>query len=195
MDKEQCPHCIESQERVRVAEAAKNRAYSERNKLVAAISKLFPASLERHGESDKTWEDDWRWIVFIDLPSGQVSWHIHDSELAQFNHLKRGGVGGRTWDGHTTEEKYARLGALSPAPSAPKPEGERPCHSDNCGVGCHNPSCENPAPSAPKTEGEKSCAPCGGIGKQWLIVSENEGYWVPCTTCCKPAEEEGHEDS
>ncbi len=88
----------------------KNNAYSERNKLVAALSKLFPASLETHPESDLTWENDWRWIVFINLPTGQVSWHIHDSELPQFSHLYR--ICGRVWDGHTTEEKYARLAAL-----------------------------------------------------------------------------------
>jgi len=88
----------------------KDGAYAERNKLVAALSKLFPASLERHEESDKTWEDDWRWIVFINLPTGQVSWHIHDSELPLFDHLYR--ICGRVWDGHTTEEKYRRLAAL-----------------------------------------------------------------------------------
>lgn len=95
---------------VEAGRKAKDGAYSERNNLVAALSKLFPASLERHEESDKSWEDDWRWIVFINLPTGQVSWHIHDSELPGFNHLHR--ICGRVWDGHTTEEKYARLAAL-----------------------------------------------------------------------------------
>jgi hypothetical protein len=88
---------------------AKDGAYAERNKLVAFISKIYPASLERHDENDKTWENDWRWIVFIDSPCGQVSWHIHDSELPMFAHLPRGA--GREWDGHTTEDKYARLSA------------------------------------------------------------------------------------
>ncbi|WP_040891313.1 WDGH domain-containing protein [Zavarzinella formosa] len=91
---------------------AKDAAYSERNKLVAALSKLFPAWLERH--PDSAWEDDWRWIVFLDLPvvsgSGQVSWHIHDSELSQFDHLER--RSGNSWDDHTTEEKYLRLACL-----------------------------------------------------------------------------------
>lgn len=99
-------------DRVKALEQSKDGAYSERNKLVAALSKLFPASLERHDENDKTWEDDWRWIVFINLPTGQVSWHIHDSELNQFSHLHR--ICGRVWDGHTTKEKYDRLAALLP---------------------------------------------------------------------------------
>ena len=98
-------------EKIAALEAAKNGAYSERNKLVAAMSKLFPASLERHPSDDKSWEDDWRWIVFIDLPSGQASWHLHDSELPQFAHLKR--EVGRKWDGHTNDEKYERLALLA----------------------------------------------------------------------------------
>lgn len=99
-------------------EVAKNQAYSERNQLVALLSKLFPASLERHNEADKEWEDDWRWIVFIDFGMrgteygqkvpGVLSWHIHDSELSRFDHLPRQ-KGVHTWDGHTTMEKYVRL--------------------------------------------------------------------------------------
>lgn len=85
----------------------KDLAYNERNKCVALIASLFPSSLERHPEEDASWEDDWRWIVFVDLPTGQVSWHIHDSELALFDHVPR--IQGRIWDGHTTEEKYDRL--------------------------------------------------------------------------------------
>lgn len=87
--------------------SAKDSAYAERNKLVAAISRIWPASLERHPDSDEGWEDDWRWIVFVDGPGGQMSWHIHDTELALFDHLPR--LAGRAWDGHSTEEKYARL--------------------------------------------------------------------------------------
>ena len=96
---------------VRRLQLAKNGAYSERNKLVAALSMMFPASLERHPEEDKTWEDDWRWVVYLDLPTGQASWHLHDSEVVQFGHLPR--MAGRKWDGHTTEEKYSRLAKLS----------------------------------------------------------------------------------
>lgn len=110
--------------------AAKDGAYSERNALVAALSRVFPGVLSRHPDEDESWEDDWRWIVFIDIPviryltfgdqrngpgphyvieSKQASWHIHDSELPLFSHLPREQ---RVWDGHTTEEKYARLAAL-----------------------------------------------------------------------------------
>ncbi len=103
--------------------AAMDVAYSERNQLVGALSKLFPASLERH-PIDEEWEDDWRWIVFIDLPAGQVSWHIHDDELDLFDHLPRSA--GRLWDGHGTEEKYSRLAALTPPDPAPSAPGSAP---------------------------------------------------------------------
>jgi hypothetical protein len=86
----------------------KNGAYSERNQLVKFLSKCFPSSIERHDGED--WEDDWRNVVFIDLPTGQASWHIHDSELANFEHLPRNR--GRKWDGHSTELKYQRLDDL-----------------------------------------------------------------------------------
>ena len=85
--------------------------YDERDRLVAAISKLFPSRLERHPDSDVTWDDEWRWIVFIDLPTGQASWHIHDRELPWFKHLTRSCS--KSWDGHTTEEKYQRLERLA----------------------------------------------------------------------------------
>ncbi len=89
----------------------KDGTYTERDSLVATLSKLLPSWLERHPDDDVDWEDDWRWIVFIDPPSGQMSWHIHDSELGWFDHLTRSGA--NRWDGHTTEEKYQRLAALA----------------------------------------------------------------------------------
>ncbi|MCK9513700.1 MAG: hypothetical protein M0R28_21085 [Pigmentiphaga sp.] len=104
---EQFDYSFEEREKLR---EQKDLAYTERNQLVAALTKLFPASLERHPEADTEWEDDWRWIVFIDLPAGQASWHIHDSELENFEHLPKNV--GRKWDGHTTAEKYTRLAKL-----------------------------------------------------------------------------------
>ncbi|MCC7359448.1 MAG: hypothetical protein IT317_08230 [Anaerolineales bacterium] len=97
-------------------EAAKNQGYSERNQLVLALSKLFPAWLERHPIDEAPWDADWRWIVFleipVDAPAGveQLSWHIHDSERPLFEHLSVRQA--NSWDGHTTMEKYARLRRL-----------------------------------------------------------------------------------
>lgn len=86
--------------------------YRERDQLVAALSKQYDAHLSRHmGE----WEDEWRNIVCIHLPSGQATWHIHDSELSLFAHLFGKPVENH-WDGHDTEEKYRRLNALHERP-------------------------------------------------------------------------------
>lgn len=103
------PRVTEVHARLLDMETLKNNAYAERNQLVAALSKLFPASLERHPESEE-YDDDWRWIAFIDLPTGQVCWHIHDSELPLFAHLPKNA--GRRWDGHDREEKYRRVARL-----------------------------------------------------------------------------------
>ncbi len=83
----------------------KDDGYRERNKVVAALSRLFPAWLGRH-EEDPNWGKEWMNIVFIKLPTGQVSWHLHDSDMQLFAHLEQGE---EKWDGHTTEEKYERL--------------------------------------------------------------------------------------
>ena len=96
----------------------KDGAYAERNKLVAFISKIFHSILGRHEDSDTSWDNDWRNIVYVYVPiltptgvvQSQVSWHIHDSELPLFDHLPKGKV---VWDGHTVEEKYERLAKFS----------------------------------------------------------------------------------
>jgi len=85
---------------------SKSAAYTERNQLVAFLSKVYNSHLCRHPESDKTWENDWRWIVCIHSPNGQLTWHIHDAEKRHFKHLN---VKPEHWDGHTTPQKYNRL--------------------------------------------------------------------------------------
>ena len=92
---------------------AKDAAYAERDKLVSALSKVFPSHLCRHPVTDETWENDWRWIVCIHAPTGQMTWHIHDSELPQFSHLEKLD---NHWDGHDTAEKYRRLADLARSP-------------------------------------------------------------------------------
>lgn len=91
-------------------EKSKNFAYWERNQLVCFLSKLYPAWLEKHPKEDKSWDDDWRNIVFVQLPTGQASWHIHESEYNNFRHLPVREI--NSWDGHSTEEKYDRLSSV-----------------------------------------------------------------------------------
>jgi hypothetical protein len=44
---------------------------------------------------DKKWDHRWGVVAFIELPTGQVSWHIESPDIK--------------YDGHTTEEKYKRI--------------------------------------------------------------------------------------
>lgn len=89
-------------------EESKDEAYSERNKLVRLLASLYPSGLK--ATSIEGWDPDWHWCVYIDLPTGQASWHIHVSEYPNFSHLPN--YEGE-WDGHTTEEKYRRIAALT----------------------------------------------------------------------------------
>jgi len=100
----------------------KRAAYAERNRLVAALSKLWPSHLADHPADDLMWDDEWRTIVCIHSPVGQLTWHIKRGEKAWFAHLAK--AEGH-WDGHTTLEKYARLESLrsdAPAPTGWQPE-------------------------------------------------------------------------
>ena len=89
--------------------ADRDEAYHERNRLVCALSKLWPAHLARHPDDDLSWDDQWRWIVCVHSPVGQLTWHIHDRERQWFDHLP---VRSDDWDGHSTAQKYERLERL-----------------------------------------------------------------------------------
>jgi hypothetical protein len=87
----------------------KDGAYLERNRVVAALAKCFPSGIAR--TAIEGWSEDWHGCVYIDLPTGQVSWHYHDSQAYLFECLP---PYAKPWDGHDTEEKYRRVAALLP---------------------------------------------------------------------------------
>lgn len=71
--------------------------YTLRNDLViGALSMARAARLEAGIRIDPE-QPEWP-VVFIELPTGQVSWHLPQHAQA--------------WDGHTTAEKYQRVAAL-----------------------------------------------------------------------------------
>ena len=96
-------------------EARKDAAYLERNQVVAALARAFPSGVAR--TAIEGWSEDWHGCVYIDLPTGQASWHFHDSQAYLFEGLP---PYTKPWDRHTTEEKYRRLAALASAPPAPE---------------------------------------------------------------------------
>lgn len=85
---------------------ATDAAYKERNQLVALLSTCFPSGKAK--TAIEGWDEAWHGCVYIDFPWGQASWHYHDSDAWMFEHLPQ--YNG-TWDGHTTEQKYAAIAA------------------------------------------------------------------------------------
>jgi BMFP domain-containing protein YqiC len=94
----------------------RDAVYRERNACVASMAIMatalgWPCGLgidNRNAEVwDDNWDDEWRNVVYIEVPVAgefrQLSWHIHDSEVALFANLSKYQ---RMWDGHTVEQKY-----------------------------------------------------------------------------------------
>lgn len=87
---------------------AADAAYEERNRVVSALAKCFPSGVGK--TAIEGWDEAWHNCVYIDLPTGQASWHFHDREAHLFEGLPKYE---KPWDGHSTPEKYRRLESLS----------------------------------------------------------------------------------
>ena len=98
-------------------EVSRDAVYTERNKIVAVLAAMFPSGIAR--TDILGWEPEWHGCVYIDFPTGQVSWHYHDRDAHLFAHLPAYVKG---WDGHTTDEKYERLAAFVAKRHAPPPQ-------------------------------------------------------------------------
>jgi len=88
----------------------KDEAYRQRNHLVAALARLFPSGVR--ATNIEGWSPDWHGCVYIDLPSGQISYHYHDSQAHLFAGLP---PYDKPWDGHDKKNVHARLAALPDA--------------------------------------------------------------------------------
>lgn len=102
--------------RIRQEQDRRNDAYAERNQTVIGLARAclalgLPVFMARHDPADTSWEDDWRNLVVIELPTGQITWHFHDSEAHLWSDLP---TGERRWDGHGTPEKYRRVNTWRP---------------------------------------------------------------------------------
>jgi hypothetical protein len=92
------------------ARTAKDAAYTERNRLVAALAHIGLAVGWRVGlrKTDiEGWDPEWHNCVWFSTGAGQLSWHFHDSDAPLFADIPA--WDGPAWDGHTTPEKYQRL--------------------------------------------------------------------------------------
>ena len=91
--------------------AEKDEAYRQRNVLVAALARMYPSGIRRTEITG--WSDDWHGCCFIDLPSGQISYHYHDSQAHLFDGLP---PYTKEWDGHdkkTVEDRLLTITAVS----------------------------------------------------------------------------------
>jgi hypothetical protein len=94
--------------------AEKDRAYWERNQVVALLCKMALALgyLVWQERTDiEGWSPAWHNCVYIGLPTGQVSWHFHESDLETFAFVPEMDI---PYDGHTTDEKYERVQGCDP---------------------------------------------------------------------------------
>lgn len=88
-----------------------DQVYLERAKLLAMVTRFaawfqVPCGFGEHSLEDASWDPAWRTIVYVDLPSGQISFHIHERDRALFKHLK---PYAGAWDGHSTDTKWCRV--------------------------------------------------------------------------------------
>lgn len=93
-----------------------NAAYTERARLVALLAALYPSTWNFGDETEPDWT-----VVYVQLPTGQASWHVRESDMGLFEHVRRDDT--TAWDGHTTSEKYERIAALAKQRAAVHPRG------------------------------------------------------------------------
>lgn len=85
--------------------------YTERNLCVALLARMavrLGLEVRVTRTTIEGWGDAWQNCIYIDLPTGQVSWHFNDDEMWMLEGLPAGPV---EWDGHDTDEKYGRVAA------------------------------------------------------------------------------------
>ena len=79
-------------------------AYFDRNQAVQALGRMAQRLRFRVGLKPNEKDPDWP-ILMIDLPTGQVSWHLPRTEIVGKWPEYEG-----EWDGHDLEEKRRRIG-------------------------------------------------------------------------------------
>lgn len=91
--------------------------YAERARLLVALSKLARSHGWAAGVSvDEQGHEGFRTLLFIDLPTGQVSWHLSDADVRANLYDANLSTYERAWDGHDQEEKWRRVRNLKATP-------------------------------------------------------------------------------
>jgi hypothetical protein len=95
-------------------------AYTERANLTALLAALYPSGWNHADTNHPGW-----FVLYIQLPTGQATWHISPDDWWIFANVPHSPE--LIWDGHTTEQKYQRIRDLIAqieAGNAPRPEPE-----------------------------------------------------------------------
>jgi hypothetical protein len=103
---------LDQQGAINTLTAERDGAYRERAHLVALLAAMTDGAVITYAPD--TDEPGWQ-IVYLTIGDRQCSWHIAPRDAELFAHVERvGALDVRAlWDGHTTEEKYAGIAALT----------------------------------------------------------------------------------
>ena len=86
-------------------EAEKNNAYAQRNKLAVLLAAKYGGSLVDANPQEPGWSS----VLLIPTGSGQISFHVHDSELPYVLSMPNIKMHDGAWDGHDDGEKWRRV--------------------------------------------------------------------------------------
>jgi hypothetical protein len=93
----------------------KNKAIMELNLCAITLARLAPvfgiktgiATLSDEELKEQELDEVWRNLLVLYLPQGQVTWPLHAAEVYLIKEMAK--LPNYVYDGHTTQEKYARL--------------------------------------------------------------------------------------
>lgn len=95
---------LQHEEHIDALAKEKNQAYLERNYMVSALARVYRSGIR---DTDiEGWNPEWNGCVYIDLPTGQISFHYHSSQAFLFEKLP---PWTERWDGHDKNEVFDRI--------------------------------------------------------------------------------------
>lgn len=99
---------LDQQGQINELTAERDGAYRERAHLLALLAALHPSVIAPAPDVD---EPGWQ-ILYLRIGGKQASWHIAPRDAGLLTHVEHVSADDRRaqWDGHTTDQKYARIG-------------------------------------------------------------------------------------
>ena len=91
--------------RLQAARSNRLKLIDEKLRLVALLSRVWPSHLSQTAGKDANWKH----VVCVHSPAGQLAWKLTDDELPLFAHLK---LTANDWDGHRADDKVARIDTM-----------------------------------------------------------------------------------